>query len=210
MRLRPTLTIVLLLSSAPLALVAKGKQKEPFPPAILAAQTVAVIIDPESGELPSDPFANQTARKDVETALMNWHRFEVRTAGQPADLIIVVRRGKPGVANGTIRDPRENNRTGTINPLENGIQIGAQQGQPIGSSPAGAPTRGTDPSMQAESGPSEDSFLVYNGTNKNPLNFPPLWRNLGPEALRSHSVPAAEEFRKAVTAAEKAAAEKKP
>jgi len=207
---RVVLPLALLLSSMPLPVVAKGKQKEMFPPAILAAHSVAVIIDPDTGEMATDPFANQTARKDVEAALMNWGRFEVRTVGQSADLIIVVRRSKEGVVNGTIRDPRENNRTGTVNPLDDGIQIGAQHGQPVGANSAGEPTRGTAPAVQAEAGPSEDSFLVYNGGNEKPLESPPLWRYMSRDGLRPHNVPAAEEFRKAVAKAEKDAAQKKP
>ena len=211
MRLSSTVVSLLILLCIPLSLKAKGKQKETLPPTILAARSVAVIIDPDSGDTPTDPFANQTARKDVETALLNWRRFEVLTVGQRADLIIVVRRGKQGVVEGTIHDPRQNNRAGSINPLDDGIQVGAQRGQPIGSSSAGdLTTQGTTPSVQAEAGPSDDSFLVYNGASQNPLDSPPLWRYMAPDALHSHNVPAVTEFRKAVTEAEKAAAQKKP
>lgn len=190
--------------------MAKGKEKAPFPPAILAARTVSVVIDRDSGMAADDPFANQTARKDVETALANWGRFETKLAGQPADLIIVVRRGQKQPVEQTFPDPRQNDRTGAINPLDNGIQTGARQGQPVDPA-SGRPVTGNTPStIQTEIGSQEDSFLVYNGTGDHPLDAPPLWRYIVTDGLRPHSVPAVNEFRKAVANAEKAAAQKKP
>jgi hypothetical protein len=61
-----------------------------------------------------------------------------------------------------------------------------------------------------EIGGMDDSFVVFDGTVAKPLNGAPGWRYMAPDGLRPHSVPAVEEFRKALAAAEKAAAEKKP
>jgi hypothetical protein len=61
-----------------------------------------------------------------------------------------------------------------------------------------------------EVGAVEDSFLVYDGTRKDPIDSPPGWRYTAKDGLRSHGVPAVDEFRKAVAAADKAAAAKNP
>lgn len=213
MRIRFLALFITVLFAGATAL-AKGKQKEIFPPGVLAAHTVAVIIDPESGISADDPQANQVARKDVESALLNWGRFQSVAVGQPADLIIVVRCGQKHSVDDTIRDPRQNNRSGAITPADDGIQFGGQRGQPAGATSAGPDSSGSPanssnlPSTQMEVGPQQDSFLVYNGTVSHPLDNPPVWRYMAVDALRPHSVPAVSEFRKAIAAAEKAAAQK--
>jgi hypothetical protein len=206
MRIRPLALFLALILSSGLA-IAKGKDKV-FPPAILAAHTVAVVIDPDAGMSIDDPQANQVARKDVETVLLNWGRFQTMTVGQPADLIIVVRRGQKNLAEQTLHDPRQNNRAGAINPTNDGIQVGGQQGQPIGSTSAGPGRGDTTPSLQTEVGEQNDTFLVYDGSTPSPLSSPPLWRYMSPDALRPHAVPAVDQFRKAIADAEKAAAKK--
>lgn len=203
---KPCLALILLPFVSTLVL-AKEKQKTTISPIILAAHTVQVMVDPDAGISPEDPLANQTARKDVETALANWGRFQTNIGGQPSDLIVVVRRGHDRVADATISDPRQNDRAGAINPLDNGIQIGARQGQP--NDPAtGRPISSNTPATQAEVGSSDDSFAVYDGTQPRPLDAPPLWRYNMHDGLRPHSVPAVAAFRKAVADAEKAAAKK--
>jgi hypothetical protein len=53
--------------------------------------------------------------------------------------------------------------------------------------------------------------LVFDGTVAKPLDGVPGWRYMAKDGLRPHGVPAVDEFRKAVAAAEKAAAAaKKP
>jgi len=219
MRLTTLLTTLLtmgLLVSVPV--LAKSKDKI-LPPYILQARTVAVIVEPGAGIDPEDPRANQVAQKDVETALMNWGRFTPVMRAEDADLIIVVRKGHRQLVDETISDPRHNNRAGVINPTDNGVGIGAQNGRPpnLGGTANGAPpysqpqTQQTQaPQTQMEIGGVDDSFTVFDGRVAKPLNGAPGWRYMAPDGLRSHSVPAVEEFRKAVAAGEKAAAAKKP
>src|SRR5258706_13396336 len=104
-------TVVTLALLACSTAIAKGK-KEILPPYWLTAKTVSVVIDPDSGIDPEDPRANQIARKDVEAALLTWGRLEPMIAGQPADLIIVVRRGQKRFVTQTIPDARQNDRAG--------------------------------------------------------------------------------------------------
>jgi hypothetical protein len=200
--------------------LAKSKDKT-LPPYILQARTVAVIVDPSAGIDPEDPRANQVAQKDVETALMNWGRFTPVMRPEGADLIIVVRKGHGRLVDETITDPQQNNRAGVINPTDNGVGVGAQNGRPpnLGGSADGplqpgsqsqAPRSPQTPHPQMEIGGVDDSFTVFEGGVAKPLNGAPGWRYMAPDGLRSHSVPAVEEFRKAVAAAEKAAAAKKP
>jgi hypothetical protein len=195
--------------------LAKSKDKT-LPPYILQAHTVAVLIDPSAGIDPEDPQANRIAQNDVETALMNWGRFERVMGPQGADLIIVIRRGHRRLVDATITDPMQNNRPGAINPTDNGMGVGVQnpnrQPNMGDSNGTGAPTPPRPyPQPQMEIGGSDDSFVVFDGTVAKPLNGSPGWRYMAPDGLRPHSVPAVEEFKKAVAAADKAAAAaKKP
>jgi hypothetical protein len=207
-------TVSLLMAGTALA---KGKEKN-LPPYILQARTVAVIVEPGAGIDPEDPRANQVAQKDVETALMNWGRFTPVMGPEGADLIIVVRKGHRRLVDETISDPRQNNRAGVINPTDNGIGVGAQNGRPpsMGGTANGPLQPGSQsPAPQSsqpqmEIGGVDDSFTVFDGAVAKPLNGAPGWRYMAPDGLRSHSVPAVEEFKKAVAAGEKAAAAKKP
>jgi hypothetical protein len=191
----------------PVAAFAKDK-KPVLPSYILTARTVTVIIDPEAGISVDDPRANEIARKDVETALLNWGRFDVRMDGQGTDLVIVIRKGHGRAVEPTISNPRQNNPAGSIDPYDNGIGIGAQHGaapgSPIQSSSGQTPT----PRPQVETGSAQDTFAVYRGSSEfnNPLDAPAAWRYSATDALQSPSVPAVDRFRKAIADAEKAAA----
>jgi hypothetical protein len=215
------LVAVGLLTVAPA--LAKSKDKT-LPPYILQARTVAVVIDPGAGVDPEDPRANQVAQKDVETALLNWGRFQPVISPAEADMIIVIRRGHGRLVDGTITDPRQNNRAGVINPTDSGIGVGAQRGSqpgmggdngvryPQGGNPqSGAPSpQPSTPTPQLEVGGGDDWFMVYEGKVAKPLDGAPGWRYIASDGLRPHSVPAVEEFKKAVAAGDKAAAAKKP
>lgn len=184
---------------------AKEKTKAILPAYVLRAQSVTIIVDPDAGISVDDPLANQTAQKDVETAMLRWGRLNPVLSPQLADLIIVVRKGNGRLVDQTIPDPRQNNRSGSITQTDNSISVGAQHGgQP---NPSAPPT--TAPS-QTEIGTVYDSFVVYEGHVDNPLDNPPAWRYVAKDALHSHDVPAVDQFRKAIAEAEKAAAAKKP
>jgi hypothetical protein len=205
---RASVLVAMTLLMAPLGF-AKDK-KPPLPSYVLHAKTVAVLIDPAAGVSIDDPRANQVAQKDVETALLNWGRYEPLLDTQIADLIIVVRKGHGHTVDETISDPRQNNRPGVINTTNNGAAIGAQHGQqgiPSDASSAGLPNQDSL-HPQTEIGGSDDSFLIYQGGVTNPLGNPPLWRYLAKDGLHSHNVPAVEQFRKAVAETEKLEAKK--
>ncbi len=192
--------VVLLAASSGFA---KDKTKAILPAYVLRAQSVTIMVDADAGISVDNPLANQTAQKDVETAMLRWGRLNPVLSPQLADLIIVVRKGNGRLVDQTIPDPRQNNRPGSITQTDNSVSVGAQHGPQ--SSPSAPPT--TAPS-QTEIGTTYDSFVVYEGHVNNPLDNPPAWRYVAQDALHSHDVPAVDEFRKAVAAAEKAAAKK--
>jgi hypothetical protein len=186
----------------------KDKNKRILPAYVLSAHTVAVITEPGAGISLDDPRANENARKDVETALLSWGRFEPVLSTQGADLIITVRKGTGRSVAETIPDGRQNNRPGDITTADNGISLGGQHG---GSRPSAQPGLGPGQGPagpQTEIGGADDSFVVYEGGNENPLDAPPAWRYMAKDGLAPHSVPAVEAFKKAVAEAEKAAAKK--
>lgn len=197
-------------------LLAKGRDKD-LPPYILQAHTVAVIVYPGAGIDLEDPRANEVAQKDVETALLNWGRFQPVISTRDADLIIVVRKGLGKMVDATISDPNQNNRVGVINPTDNGIGVGVQTPRPQsaggignGTSQQGQQLPNPTPHPQMEIGATDDSFMVFEGKVEKPLDGSPGWRYTAKDGLKPHNVPAVDEFRKAVAAAEKAAAAKKP
>lgn len=192
--------------------LAKQKQPATLPPWLLKARTVAVLVDPQAGVALEDPNANQVAQRDVEAALANWGRFQPVMGAADADLLIVIRRGHTHLAEPTVSDPRQNQRTGSVTPTDTGIGVGVQHGrQPFGD--AGSPPDANhpgSPGTHAEIGGTEDLFAVYRGNssgdNADPLDSPPAWRLSQKNALKPHSVPAVEQFRNAVAEADKAAA----
>jgi hypothetical protein len=208
--------IVLAIASlALLSTLAMAKSNKPtLPGYILNARTVTVMIDPAAGISLSDPNANQTAQRDVETALLKWGRFTTVIGPEDADLIIVLRRGHGRLADATISDPRQNSRVGSVSRTDDGIAIGAQHGVPPpgASSTNGmpAPPRQDGSSTarpQAEIGITEDSFLVFEGKREYGASDAPGWRWIHKNGLHAHDVPAVEEFRKAIEEAEKQSAQ---
>lgn len=206
-RLSTLLVLLLLISNAP----AKDKKKSSLPEDVLRAQTVRVVIDPEAGEPIDQPRANATARENVEKALMDWGRFRLVLDGEQADLVIAVRTGNGQSVRPTIKGGPLDQRPGVAESTDSSIRIGGQRGQPPMSDPNTYP-QNQGPHVSNEVGPSDDMFAVYRGTMGDPLNSPPVWRMIRKECLRptGSQVPAVEEFRKAITDAQKPKVPKNP
>jgi hypothetical protein len=186
------------------------EKKAPLPYTVLRAHTIAVIIDPNAGRRMSDPFGNETAQRNVETALRNWGRYEITTSLINADLIVVVRTGGRTVEP-TMPDPRQNQRVGEVEPIDGGIGMGAQHGsinnpnQP----PSNYPPSTTPDRAEITSAP-DDSLVVYSGGVDKPLDSPAIFRYSAKDALKAPAVTAVDAFRRAVADTEKIAASKNP
>lgn len=180
----------------------KDKKKIILPDDVLQARTVLVVIDPDAGMAIDAPNANMTARDDVEKALMKWGRFELALDVSTADLVITVRKGSGRTVEPTIGGIPQNNRPVIFQPTDSGGRIGGSQGTPPAS---GDPTASQypHPIPQVEAGAPDDMFVIYRGKRGDATGYPPVWRYSAKDALRSPSVPAVEEFKKLITAAEK-------
>lgn len=185
----------------------KEKKQPPMPALVLRAETVYVEIDPDAGVAPDAPLANSTARDDVEKALANWGRFRFANNISTADLVITVRRSNGKIVQGTIGGIPTNNRQVVFQPSDSGVRIGGSHGNPPGESDPSS-TETPNPTPQVEVGQPQDTFAVYSGGDGNVTDSPPLWRYATKDALRSPTVPAVDEFKKAITEAEKQQAAK--
>jgi len=206
-RLSILLPVLLLIATAP----AKDKKKSSLPEDVLRAQTVRVVVDPDAGEPLDQPRANANARENVEKALMEWGRFRLVLDGEESDLVISVRTGSGQTMRPTMKGGPIDQRPGVGESTDSSIRIGGQHGQPPMSDPSTYPSNRA-PGISNEVGPSEDIFAVYRGTTGDPLNAPPVWRLIRKDCLRPTGlqVPAVEEFRKAITAAQKPNVPKNP
>jgi hypothetical protein len=197
-RMRVLLLLVLVFSSLA---IAGDKKKILLPPYVLRARTVLVIIDPDAGTSMTSPLANKAAQEDVEKALTKWGRLAPVLEGQPADLVITIRKGSGKIAQPTIGGEPTNDRPVIVQPTDGGIRIGAQQGHPVGV-PQNTP-QDTRPHPQVEAGPPDDVFVVYDGSLGPRPEGAPAWHYMAKNGLRSPDVPAVAEFRKIIEAAEK-------
>ena len=194
-----TLLLLVLFSSSFAA--ANDKKKVVLPAVVLKAQSVAVLIDPDTGVSPSAPLENKTAQEDVEKALAKWGRFRTVLSSMSPDLVIVVRKGNGKMVQPTIGGTSPNNRPVILQPNDNGIRIGGQKGQ----SPDGTQNdpQSSSPQPQVGVGATEDSFVVYDGTVADTMDRAPVWQFVAKNGLHSPDVPAVGEFRKLIEEAEK-------
>ncbi|MGC1486073.1 MAG: hypothetical protein WA789_19970 [Candidatus Acidiferrum sp.] len=197
-RVRVFLSVVLLLTCLT---IAEGKKKPLLPASVLRAHTVIVLIDPDAGIPVNAPLANTTAQDDVEKAIMNWGRLSLAQTVSTADLVITVRKGNGKLVQQTIGGVPTNDRPVVVQPTDNGIHIGGQQGHPPDIPQVDSGNTSAHP--QTEVGPSEDMFIVYEGGPGNTLDRPVAWRYVAKNALHSPDVPAVDAFRKAIEEAEK-------
>lgn len=196
--------LIIILAAVPLAV---AKDKQVLPNYVLQAHTVAVMIQPDAGEPVANPTLNRTVQENVEKALSQWGRFQLVTDAQFADLVIAVRKGH---ANGpTISNSPTDNRPVTIQQGAGNTRVGVQQGQPSDVTYP-LPGQPTGPRPGNEIGGTEDSFEVYQGKVRYPLDAAPLWRYRGNDVLNESHVRAVEKFRKAVAEAEKQQQQQKP
>jgi len=96
-----------------------------------------------------------------------------------------------------------NDRPVIVQPTDTGIRLGGSRGTPPGTTQT--TPRDTGPGPQLEVSPPNDEFLVYEGhSNISDLaDHSPIWRLTAKDALKSPSVPAVAEFRKALEETEK-------
>lgn len=195
-RMRLILTLVLLCACSAVA----NKKKSSLPDFVLNAQTYFVLVDPDAGTPLNAPLANRTAQDDVERALANWGRLKPVMTMSMADLVITVRTGNGKTAQRTIDGEPTNDRPVVVQPNDNGIRVGAQEGRNPDAAQTGP--QSTPPGLGTEIGAAEDSFLVYRGNHDSPgpppLEGAPVWRYVHKNALHSPDVPAVGEFRKAI------------
>jgi hypothetical protein len=193
----------------PFATFSKKKDKFVLPEILLKAETAVVIIEPDAGEPMNDPTANRNAREEVEKALMKWGRCRLVQETSYADIVVAVKKGTEKAVTPTISGGPVDSRPGTVQSTDSQIRIGGKHGQsPNGSNdPDASPSNGRA-QRRLEVAPSEDSFLVYLGGDTFKSNSAYIWSYRAKNALRPPSVTAVQEFRKAITDAEQAAAKK--
>lgn len=188
---------------------AKDKKKSTLPEYVLRATTVLVVVSPQAGEPLDQPRANESARENVEKAVMEWGRLRLVMEGEESDLVIAVRTGNGKAVRPTIKGGPIDQRPGTGESTDSSVRVGGHVGQPPPlSNPGTAPQNG--PHISDEVGASEDTFEVYRGGGQYPLDAPAVWRYTTKDCLREPGVTAVEEFRKAIAEAEKPQPPKKP
>jgi len=191
---------------------AKKKEKAVLPAYVLKAQTVLVVILPDAGEPLNDITANRKAQEEVEKAFMKWGRYRLALDVDQADLVVGVRKGTSKVANPTINGGPVDTRPGTVETTDSQIRVGVQQGHPPDVSQPGTSGGSNSPNdrvhLGMEAGTAEDTFQVFQGGVQYPLDNAPVWQLTAKDGLKPPTVPAVEQFRKAVEESEKAAHQK--
>lgn len=192
-----------------LAVLASAKKKESvlLPDYVLKAETVVVLILPDTPEPMNDPFANRKAQEEVEKAIMKWGRFRLTQEAFTADLVIGVRKGTGKVMNPTISGGPVDTRPGTVETTDNQIRVGVQQGRPPGGTQTGDSSGRPRQGMEAGT-TAEDMFEVFRGGDTYGATSAPVWTYVVKDGLTPPGMAAVEKFRKTLEEAEKAATQR--
>jgi hypothetical protein len=203
MRTRPLIALVWVLSLCS-CLHAKNNKKLILPTYVLEAKTLAVVVDPNAPVSALDPDDNKQAADAVEQALMKWGRYKLVSDPSWADLVIMIRKGRPpgpavgGVGNGSDRPVI------VQEPTDSQTRVGVQWGVPPQVSATQQQQQQRQPQPGVETGTTDDIFEVFQGQSQYPLDGPRAWSYSGKNVLDAPKVKAVEEFHQAVIEAEKA------
>src|SRR6516164_1486719 len=110
--------------------VAKKKEKQVLPDAVLRAKTVFVVIQPDAKEPLTEPNANLKAQKAVEEALMKWGKFRLALDTATADIVISVQKGTGKPMSPTISGGPVDSRPVDVEGDASQIRIMGQKGHP--------------------------------------------------------------------------------
>ena len=190
--------------------VAKKKEKQVLPDAVLRAQTVFVVIQPDAKEPLTGPNANLKAQKAVEEALMKWGKFRLALDTTTADIVITVQKGTGKAMSPTISGGPVDSRPVDVEGDASQIRIMGQKGHPDTTSIS---TNDPNPNARAQTGTqagaSEDVLRLFiGGTVEYPLDHAPVWMYSRKDALKSPEVAAVAELKKVFEESEKVAAER--
>jgi hypothetical protein len=170
------LTVFLLLLLPMLAMAQKKEKKPKLPEALDQAHLVFVeAVDGEEFK-PGLDTADRLAIADLRDALQSWGRYKLTVEREKADLIFVVRKGRPAEDRaGVDIDGSGAHPIGDPQGGPQGGQMGGQPGGQMGSQfPGQQRQRDTDMGVGGEAG-SEDDMLKVCQLNVNGKLSNPLW-----------------------------------
>ena len=157
--------------------VAKKKEKQVLPDAVLRAQTVFVVIQPDAKEPPTEPNANLKAQKAVEEALLKWGKFRLALDNTTADIVISVQKGTGKAMSPTISGGPVDSRPVDVEGDASQIRIMGQKGHPDTTSIS---TNDPNPNARAQTGTqagaSEDVLRLFIG---GAVEYPWITRRYG-------------------------------
>ena len=190
--------------------LAKKKEKQVLPDAVLRAQTVFVVIQPDAKEPLTEPNANLKAQKAVEEALMKWGKFRLALDTTTADIVISVEKGAGKQMSPTISGGPVDSRPVDVEGDASQIRIMGQKGHPDTTSIS---TNDPNPNARAQSGTqaggSEDVLRLFiGGAVEYPLDYAPVWMYSRKDAFKGPEVAAVAELKKVFEESEKVAAER--
>jgi len=188
--------------------VAKKKEKQVLPDAVLRAQTVFVVIQPDAKEPPTEPNANLKAQKAVEEALLKWGKFRLALDNTTADIVISVQKGTGKAMSPTISGGPVDSRPVDVEGDASQIRIMGQTGHPDTTS-----TNDPNPNARAQTGTqaggSEDVLRLFIGGGvEYPLDYAPVWMYSRKDALKGPEMAAVAELKKVFEESERVAAER--